>query len=159
MAFYNCTSLTSIAINEISYNTKGVDGYLFIVESSKTFNDTLIHKGFTFVRLEDGNIIKTEGYVAEREYLAAHGETSHKALEDLNFKIFVKDHESQPINNETLVTENLYRAITGACRQGVEMWKEDNNFTLKEIRVKDLLPMLEKSNAYGVERFKELIEE
>jgi hypothetical protein len=39
------------------------------------------------------------------------------------------------------------------------MWKEDNNFTLKEIRVKDLLPMLEKSKAYGVDRFKELIEE
>ena len=59
-AFYNCTSLTSITINEISYNTKGVDGYLFMVESSKTFNDTLIYKGFTFVRLEDGKIIKRE---------------------------------------------------------------------------------------------------
>ena len=70
-----------------------------------------------------------------------------------------------------LLTIAYYRAITGACRFGCESWLKQNNIAYKwvgigdnavpvedkPIKAVDLLPILEKSNAYGVEKFKSLI--
>jgi hypothetical protein len=61
----------------------------------------------------------------------------------------------------------LYREITGACYGGIESWMRANDVPLKskdgipqlakKLKVKDVYTILEKSNAYGFERFKEVL--
>jgi len=50
-----------------------------------------------------------------------------------------------------------YRAITGACKLGIANWMKQNGIAADEMRVSELLPMLEKTNAYGLDKLKSLI--
>lgn len=62
---------------------------------------------------------------------------------------------------------DLGRTITGACDTGCRDFMQRNNIPFKvendktvevnPIKAKDLLPLLEKSNAYGIERFRSLL--
>jgi len=66
-----------------------------------------------------------------------------------------------------LFTVKYYRLLTGACEEGVKQWMQNNGveYSIKDdsviekqpIKAIDLLPMLEKSNAYGIEKIKSLI--
>ena len=58
---------------------------------------------------------------------------------------------------ETVMTDNYYRLITGACEIGVKRWKENNNIKVESMTVKELLPLLQKTNAYGYEKLKSLV--
>ena len=89
----------------------------------------------------------------------SHGNDLHQAVEDLNFKIASEKLKNEPIKEDTLITVKHYRLITGACKFGVNEWMKSNNITNSEILAKDLLPLLEKTNAYGLERFKKLYHE
>jgi len=40
---------------------------------------------------------------------------------------------------------------------GVKSWIQQNNMTKESYKAKDLLPILEKTNAYGYEKFKKLV--
>jgi len=97
----------------------------------------------------------------------AHGKSLKQANEDLQFKIMSEKLKNEPIESDFLLTVKYYRLITGACDAGVRDFMKSNfleyeiiNDETKEInpiKAKDLIPLLEKSGAYGVEKLKSLI--
>jgi hypothetical protein len=98
------------------------------------------------------------GYIAQKENKTAHGKTVKKAIEDLEFKFIVEKLKKEPIKEDTIITDQYYHIITGACEQGISDWKNRNNITTDKIIAKELLPLLQTTNAYGLDRFKQLIE-
>jgi len=88
----------------------------------------------------------------------AHGDTLKKTKEDFRFKIMAETLKKEPIKPDTLITVNHYRLLTGSCEMGVRNWMEQNGLKDKEkIKAKDLLPILERTGAYGLEKFRQLI--
>jgi hypothetical protein len=147
-AFYNCSSLTSI--NDLK--VKCIDGYPFVIKSTKNINEYTILKGYNYQLVEPKKLI----FIASKNGFSAHGETIEKAIEDVNFKIIQKQLKSEPIDLEQVMTIQHYRCITGACDLGVREWMKTNQIE-EGILVKDLLPILKKTNAYGIEKFLTLL--
>ena len=87
----------------------------------------------------------------------AHGDTPEKAKEDYRFKKIAEKLKKEPIKEDTIITIQYYRIITGACESGVKMWMQENGITKTEYKASELLPLLKKTNAYGLSRFLELI--
>ena len=57
------------------------------------------------------------------------------------------------------MTANKYIKLTGACRAGTENFLNKHDFDFKtKIKIKDLLPLLEESNEWGLSRIKELLQ-
>ena len=116
------------------------------------------------VLIKRGNIykIKIAGKTIE-SYLVtdgadwAHGETLKKAKEDLHFKAIAEKLKKDPIEKDTIITMQYYRIVTGACEQGCKSWMQKNEIKEEQIEAKDLLPILEKTNAYGLSNFKKLL--
>ena len=140
------------------YNKKGnycyFDGILARVDAVS------VKKGYT--------IYTTPFYViAQKGKYTAHEKTVKKAIESVEFKIVAEKLKKEPIKPDTLMTVKYYRLLTGACDMGVRDWMSRNNIAFKVVdgntveekamKAEELLPILEKSNAYGVERFKELV--
>ena len=98
------------------------------------------------------------GFIAEKGNYTAHGTSVKKCIQDVEFKVISEKLKKEPIKENTIITDQYYRLITGACEQGVKQWRMQNNIEIEEIKAKDLLPLLEKSNAYGLENFKKLIQ-
>jgi len=94
--------------------------------------------------------------VNKGEYYA-HGEDLQKAFADLQFKIVAEKLKNEPIDKDTMITVNHYRLLTGSCEMGVKSWMEQNNITKEVMRADELLPLLKKTNAYGVEKFEKLV--
>ncbi len=79
-----------------------------------------------------------------------------KAKEDFHFKIIAEKLKKDPIKANTVINVQYYRIVTGACEFGCRNFIEQHK--LKEsYKAKDLLPILEKHNAYGLNRIKQLI--
>jgi len=97
----------------------------------------------------------------------AHGATVRQAITDLQFKIMSEKLKKEPIEPDTMFTVMYYRTLTGACDLGCRDFMERNKIPYKveddktievaPISAKDLLPILENSNAYGVDKFRSLI--
>lgn len=64
--------------------------------------------------------------------------------------------KKEPIKKDTIISVNHYRLITGACEFGVKSWMEQNKVK-ENITAEKLLLILEKTNAYGLSKFKQLI--
>ncbi|EJL66268.1 hypothetical protein, partial [Flavobacterium sp. CF136] len=123
-------------------------------------------KGHYFVRKLDS---KEKMYiVTDGKNTHAHGKSLKQANEDLQFKIISEKLKKEPIQEDSLLTVKHYRLITGACDTGVRDFMQRNglefevvNNETKEInpiKAKDLLPLLIKNNAYGLDKFKELVQ-
>jgi len=97
------------------------------------------------------------GYIAGKDDKTAHGKTIKKAINDLEFKFIAEKLKTEPINEDTVITDSYYRIITGACSQGISDWKKRNNITKEKIKAKELLPILKRTNAFGLDAFKKLI--
>ena len=138
------------------YNAKRIDGLIFIVESEKTTKGIKIYSGFNLKGFDKGQFIKNQCYISEKDGFFAHGETIKKAISDVQFKAIADQLKKEPIKPETIITDQYYRIITGACEMGIKSWKQSHNVKADEITAKELLPILEKTNAYGYERFKQL---
>jgi len=119
----------------------------------------------TEVLHKKGNIYKVK-IVGQREEsflvidgkFSAHGETLKKAKSDLEFKIIAEKLKNEPITKETKITIQYYHTVTGACETGIKNWMDKNGLSDKEeITAAELLPYLEKSNAYGLDKIKSLI--
>ena len=65
--------------------------------------------------------------------------------------------KKEPITESTIIDIKYYRLITGACELGVKSWVEQNKITKDSYTAKELLPILEQTNAYGLDKFKSLI--
>ncbi|MEK6882539.1 MAG: hypothetical protein AABY22_23160, partial [Nanoarchaeota archaeon] len=96
-------------------------------------------------------------FIANKGEFYSHAEDLKKAFEDLEFKIASEKLKKEPILKDTMITIQYYRIITGACELGCKSWMEQNKITKEEIKACELLMLLEKTNAYGLERFKKLI--
>jgi hypothetical protein len=142
-AFTDCTSLTSI--NDLK--VKCIDGYPFVIKSTKKVGDYTILKGYNYQLVEPEKLI----FVAQKGEFLAHGETLKAAIEDVNFKIYSETLKSEPIDLEQIVNICYYRSNTGACELGVKDWMKTNNVE-EGIKVKEIIPILKKTNAYGVEK-------
>jgi len=126
---------------------------------------------FTEVVNKRGNVYRVKKVHSQKEFYLvtdgtthAHGDTLQKAKEDFRFKLIADKLKKDPIKEDTVITTQYYRVVTGSCEMGVSNWmqsnfneKERNKILKNGIKAKDLLPLLEQSNAYGLERFKSLI--
>ena len=136
-------------------------GFIFSWQNGKFLKiDNILSE----ILLKRGNVYKIkivgqfkESYLVNEGNYWAHGDTLKKAKEDLQFKIISEKLKKEPIKADTIITIQYYRLLTGACEFGCKSWMEQNNITKEKIKAKDLLPILEKTNAYGLESFKKLI--
>ena len=113
-----------------------------------------------------GNLYKTKRigrdeilWVAKDGSNYAHGKTSREALAELRFKTEKRDisqYKNMPLNTVKTTYEwsLIYRAVTGACKAGSDMFIEQNaekkKYTLAEI-------LDATKNAYGWKTFKEVV--
>jgi len=148
--------------NNLKY--RSIDHKMFVVEAKKTTKGIKIYSGYNLNNIENKKLIKENAYVAGKDGFFAHGETIKKAISDVQFKIMAEKLKSEPIKEDTIITVKHYRLITGACQVGVDSWmkqvfneKEQAKILDKGIKAKELLPILTKHNAYGIDRFKSLI--
>jgi len=166
--FFECNALTEFNFGKNKMKIKTFDGIPFIYESSRTSKGIKIHFGYNFIRIDNEILVKQECYVSEKDGFFAHGGTLKKSISDLNFKIVSEKLKKGSINKDTLVTVKHYRLITGSCDLGCRNWLGQNNidYTIDEngetiekepMKAFELLKILEKSNAYGVEKFKSLV--
>jgi hypothetical protein len=95
-------------------------------------------------------------YVAVSPKFCAHGKTAQEAKDDLRFKQAQHRMQNEPITSDTVITIDRYRAITGACREGVKSWMQSNGIA-DGITAGKLLPILRKTNAYGLSSFEKLL--
>ena len=148
--FENGGSVYLYSLTSLPEGVKVVDNCGMKVNSTKKV------KGFT---IYDCNFLGKgdHSYIAEKEGFTAHGETIKKAIEDVQFKIMSEELQKEPINADTMINIDRYRIVTGACGMGVESWVKDNNMTNESYRADELLKVLEKTNAYGLSKFKELV--
>lgn len=118
---------------------------------------------FTEVVSRKKNIYKVKKINQEKEFFlivegdfSAHGDTLKEAKKDLEFKILQDRIKKEPIYPDTIISVDKYRAITGACTHGVQMWLKENKITEKEMKAQDLFPLLQETNAFGFDSFSKL---
>jgi hypothetical protein len=136
------------------------DGRFILADNILT--EVVSKKGniYTVKKLNDDKIF----YLVSNGFNHAHGETIEKAKEDYKFKLIAEKLKNDPISADTIITIRYYRTITGACEIGVNNWidsvfdqNQKKTILKKGIKAKDLLPILQKNNAYGFEKFKSLV--
>ena len=120
---------------------------------------------FTEVLHRRGNVYKVKSLGKAKEFYLvsnkeetffAHGDTLPKAKEDLHFKIISETLKKEPILKDTVITMQYYRIVTGACEVGCKDFISKHKLKDK-YKASELLPLLEKHGAYGVEKFKQLV--
>jgi hypothetical protein len=136
---------------------KSVDRSLFVIESEKTSKGIKIYSGYNIFGIKKGKAEKKYCYVAENGEYFAHGETVKKAIQDLQLKLISEKLKNEPIKKDTVIDIKYYRLITGACEIGVKEWMKHNDMKKESYTASELLPILKKTNAYGLEKFKSLI--
>ena len=157
-------SSKSININAVVDEVK-INTNFFWLKDGKEYAiiDSIFCQIITKKTKEDLNIFickkigKDETFIiVNKGSFYSHGNNLHDAVSDLEFKIASEKLKNEPINEDTIITVKHYRLITGACEFGVNEWMNSNKIS-EGITAKKLLPILEKTNAYGLERFKKLI--
>jgi hypothetical protein len=155
--FRYSNALTSVEFENKKLKVKSVDGYLFVIEKSKSTKGIIVYTGYNIFSFDKNNIQKENCFLAEKDNFYAHGETIKKAISDVQFKAIAEKLKNEPILPDTMITVMYYRTVTGACELGCKDFINRNNLEKEEYRADELLPILEKNNAYGVEKFKSLI--
>jgi hypothetical protein len=150
-------SLTTCDKDKLKSNVKQLKvGYN--KKKGNCFFDGLLSKVLHFSNKMGYNIYKTPfGFIVQKGKKTAHGNTIKKAIEDLEFKVISEKLKKAPIKDDTIIDIKYYRLITGACEQGVLSFISSNGLKKDKYKAKDLLPILEKANAYGLDKFKSLI--
>ena len=134
--------------------------YCFFDNILSKVNSISIKKGYTIYTTPFEFIIQKGDYTA-------HANNIKKGIQDLEFKIISEKLKHEPINCDTLITVKHYHLLTGACDNGIRNWMQSYNIEFKivdgktvevnPIVAKELYAILEKSNAYGFEKFKKLV--
>ena len=111
---------------------------------------------------------KESVWVVSNGKINAHSDKGIKeAFEELKFKIASEKLKKEPISLDTVMTVDRYRIVTGACEYGCRQFMDkhgikyevvnDKAVVKQKITAKQLLEILEKDNAYGLNSFKKLI--
>lgn len=153
--FENCKNLRQIDFAGQTYPVKCVDGSCMRVLHKKQMQDITILKCMYFPETEE--IV----YVAEKDRFSAHGETIHKAIEDLQFKILqgrnLKEH-IQRIKQQGYMNANDYRLITGACREGTDRFLQEHGLTWEDTMPVEQVLEITKGR-YGFDKFRKAAEQ
>jgi len=106
-------------------------------------------------------------FIVSKDDFHSHGSNFKEAFEDLQFKIQSHKLKKEPISEDTEVTVAHYRAVTGACNMGCRQFMDQHNIKYhivndkvvedQPMKAKDLLKILKKDGAYGVDRFEKLL--
>ena len=157
-----------LKIKNKEYKVNLSDGVLMFIENSKTSNGIKISSGINQLKIINNEAVYGNLFLAEKEGFFSHGITLKRAISDLKFKIISEKLKNEPIKEDTLLTVKYYRLITGACDAGTRDFMQRNGLEFEivdgetkeihPIKAKDLLTLLEKNNAYGVDKFKSLYE-
>ena len=126
------------------------------VKADGMFTEVVSKKGNSYL-VKQLHSQKEFYLVTDGDRTHAHGDTLEQAKKDFRFKKMAEKLKNEPIKPDTIISINHYRLITGACEMGVKSWMQSNGITKDEIKASELLPLLEKSNAYGLDKFKSLI--
>ena len=165
--YLDLRSLTSADKDFLKGNVKKlITGYN--KKAGYCFFDGILSKVLSVHVRKEYTLYKTPfEFIAQKGEHTAHGKTIKKAISDVEFKIIAEKLKKEPIKEGTKFTVKYYRLLTGACDNGCRKWMQDNNIPfkivgedtveVKPISAKELLPILEKSNAYGLEKIKSLI--
>jgi len=133
---------------KLGYNKKG----------SYCYFDGILSKVIAVTEKKGYTIFTTPfEFIVKKGRYTAHGKSVKEAIKDVEFKAITQKLKKAPIKEDTIINIQYYRTITGACEQGCRSWINRNNIEVTEIKAKDLLPLLEKANAYGLNKFKKLI--
>lgn len=183
LRYLDILSRDSEVINNIQKNVKLLNSFRFNfynIESVKKakdgydkeggycFFDRILSKVLSVSKKKDYTIYTTPfDFIAQKGDYTAHAPTIKKAIQDVEFKIIAEKIKKDPILPDTEMTVKKYRIITGACDYGCREWmgkhnilykvEDEETVELQPMKAKDLMPLLEKSNAYGIEKIKELI--
>jgi hypothetical protein len=125
------------------------------ISADGIFTEVLSKKGTSY-KVKKIHSTK-EFYLVTNGGFHAHGDTLKRAKEDFRFKIMSEKLKSSPINKDTIISIAHFRLITGACEFGTKEWLQQNNIKADSMKASELLPILEKTNAYGLDKFKKLI--
>jgi len=150
-------SLTAVDKDQLNKNVNKLkEGYN--KEKGYCFFDGILSKVLSVKKTKDYTIYTTPfEYIAQKNNKTAHGKTVKKAIADLEFKFIAEKLKKEPIKEDTLITNQYYRLVTGACESGIESWRKNNNIKQDSLKAVDLLPILEETAAYGLDKFKELV--
>jgi len=154
------SSLTSADKDFLKKNVKQIiEG--FNKKGNYCYFDGILRKVKSITKKKGYTIYTTPfDFVVKKGKYTAHGKTVKKAIQDLEFKIVSEKLKKDPIKKDTVITIPYYRLITGSCESGVQSWI-NNHFNEKEkakvlrsgITAEKLLPILQKNNAYGIDKF------
>lgn len=128
-----------------------------------TENGINIYSVSTFTIKRGGKLLEQDMYLAQSadKSLSYHADTAEKAKKGLAKKakaINQKDKELS-LTMDSYITANTYRKITGACKEGVNLFINQHALTeTKKIKVSDLLKILTPKN-YGYETFLKVIKQ
>ena len=136
---------------------RSIDNTLFIVENKRKIKGYVILKGYILQSIKNGIGIEKHCFVAQKDGFNAHGPTIKEAIKDLENKILSEKIKHEPIFMDTMIDINYYHVVTGSCILGIKSWMQQNNITVDSISVRELLPILEKTNAYNLDKLKKLI--
>ena len=131
-----------------------VDGNTMIFEGQKSFGGLTVHRARYFAGGEIKDMAKC--YVAEGDGLFAHGRTIKDAVDDLHYKI-ADQADKQAVADEVRATGKVtlaqFRALTGACREGVRHHLAGHGIDLDSI---DSMPLTEAIDAMSGTSFGEI---
>jgi len=134
---------------------KILDGYN--KERGYCYFDGILRKVVSVKQLGEYTIYLTPfDYVVQKGDYTAHARTIEEGISDVSLKILAEEYQEN-LTLDTKLNKQLYRLITGACELGTNNWINKNNIQVEEISVKELIPLLEKTNAYGLNKIKSLV--
>ena len=115
-------------------NFANIDGYTMIITGSKQRAGVTIHTARYF---KGGPVSEMpECYIAESGGITAHGDTIKSAIDDLNFKLADaadKEAVAEDVRASGKVTLAQFRAITGACHDGIRQHLKGHGVDLDSI--------------------------
>lgn len=152
----NCIKLKQLILGDITYNIIVADGDTLIIDNKRDMGDITLYKCRSIKQILNGNISSYPCNLASRSGYFAHGETAKEAIRDVNIKISTDALKLKPLELNEFITPERYREITGACELGVKRFTEEHNLN-GGIYLHELIPILEASNSYGVDKILKLI--
>ena len=158
---YIRSNVASVEINKKFFWSKNgtrygkIDGMFCEILTDREY---VLH-GETYVLYSARKVNREEYFfIANKGKFYAHATDLKKALSDLQFKVISETLKHAPIYEETVITRQYYRLITGACEFGIDMWVRQNKLeSLEEITAGELMKYLKKTSPYGFEKFKSLV--
>lgn len=132
--------IPNLAIKELNHKVNGITIYKAIwLKHGKGYNQEVVY-----------------GFIASKDGYNYHAKTIKESVSGIMKKIN-RFSTPEKITLETKITRRLYHIITGACYEGIDDFLEKANILVKSMTVENLLPILEKHNAYGLNVLKKII--